>query len=156
MYRGMVPLVGMVPCVLLSLQLRLTQSPTLHPSIMNPCSGGSTNHSHPKNISPPPRSPLSHLSYYSYLIQGCHWEDIQKAELHFVVSKPVCVGDVQCPKGPMTKSQKGPRERNMSLVSEIISSDLGESQESIFWCKIGDLRYKTSRQTFPANQNNTK
>ena len=74
-----------------------------------------------------------------------------------MVSKPVCVGDVQCPKGPMTKSQKGPRERNMSLVSEIISSDLGESQESIFWCKkSGGLRFKTSRQTFPADQQKIK
>ena len=29
--------------------------------------------------------------------------------------KPVCVGDVQCPKGAMTEAQKGLRERNMSL-----------------------------------------
>ena len=31
--------------------------------------------------------------------------------------KPVCVGDVQCPKGAMTEAQKGLRERNMSLYS---------------------------------------
>ena len=29
--------------------------------------------------------------------------------------KPVCVGDVQCPKEAMTETQKGLRERNMSL-----------------------------------------
>ena len=28
--------------------------------------------------------------------------------------KPVCVGDVQCPKAATTEAQKGPRERNMS------------------------------------------
>ena len=31
--------------------------------------------------------------------------------------KPVCVGDVQCPKGAMTEAQKGLRKRNMSLYS---------------------------------------
>ena len=31
--------------------------------------------------------------------------------------KPVCVGDVQCPKGAMTEAPKGLRERNMSLYS---------------------------------------
>ena len=31
--------------------------------------------------------------------------------------KPVCVGDVQCPKGAMTEAQKGLRVRNMSLYS---------------------------------------
>ena len=31
--------------------------------------------------------------------------------------KPLCVGDVQCPKGVMTEAQKGLRERNMSLYS---------------------------------------
>ena len=41
----------------------------------------------------------------------------KKAELHFVVSLCVCVGDVQCPKGAMTESQKGLRDRNMSLYS---------------------------------------
>ena len=31
--------------------------------------------------------------------------------------QPVCVGDVQYPKGTMTEAQKGLRERNMSLYS---------------------------------------
>ena len=47
--------------------------------------------------------------------QGCQWEVITKAELHFVVS--LCVGDVQCPKGAMTEVQRGLRERNMSLYN---------------------------------------
>ena len=42
---------------------------------------------------------------------------IKKAELHFVVSLGVCVGDVQCPKRVMTEAQKELRERNMSLYS---------------------------------------
>ena len=40
----------------------------------------------------------------------------KKAELHFVVSLCVCVGDVQCPRGHDI-SPKGLRERNMSLYS---------------------------------------
>ena len=31
--------------------------------------------------------------------------------------KPVCVRDVQCPKGAMTEARKGLRERNMSFYS---------------------------------------
>ena len=50
----------------------------------------------------------------------------------------VCVGDVQCPKGAMTEAQKG---ISPYIVPEIISSDLDESQESIFWCKKTDFRH---------------
>ena len=82
-----------------------------------------------------------------YILQGCQWEVIKKPELHFVVSLCVCIGDVQYPKGAMTEAQKRLRERNMSLyiASEIIPSDLDQSQESInakkqisaVWQKIG-------------------
>ena len=51
----------------------------------------------------------------------------------------MCVGDVQYPKGAMTEVQEGPRERNICpyIVSEIISSDLDESQY-IFGAKKAD------------------
>ena len=49
----------------------------------------------------------------------------------------MCVGDVQCPKGAMTEAQKGHEGEeyigpmSFYVVSEIISSDLDESQESL-------------------------
>ena len=50
------------------------------------------------------------------LLQGCQWKVITKSGTTFC-GKPVCVGDVQCPKGAMTEAQKGLRERSMFLYS---------------------------------------
>ena len=64
-----------------------------------------------------------------FVCQGCQWEVIKNAELHFVVSLGLC-----SPKEAKTEAPKGLRERNMScIVSEIISSDLAESQTLTFW-----------------------
>ena len=67
--------------------------------------------------------------------------------------KPVCVRDVQCPKGAMTEAQKGLRERNMSLYSvrNYLLADLDESQGSIIWCKKTDFR-RSAEDWHPCNK----
>ena len=52
------------------------------------------------------------VCYFSGMPMGSH-----KKNGTTFCGKPVCVGDVQCPKGAMTEAQKGLRERNMSLYS---------------------------------------
>ena len=52
------------------------------------------------------------LVYNTGMPMGSH----KKSETTFC-GKPVCVGDIQCPKGAMTEDQRGLRERNISLYS---------------------------------------
>ena len=70
--------------------------------------------------------------------QGCQLDGIKNAELYFVAC--MCVAHVQYTPfgGTKTEATKRLRERNrfyvVIILSEIISSDLYESQKLIIWC----------------------
>ena len=88
--------------------------------------------------------------------QGCQWEVINNAELHFVIS--LCMRNTcASPKGPRQKLQRcWGRGICPYIVSEIISSDLDESQKSqkmqIFTVLKTGILYRGCTKSTPFNQ----